>query len=152
MIKFILKILFKLGFLKSRIEIDRYKNKSWYIYGRIRHRENGPAIEDANGHKSWWLNGKIHREDGPAIIYADGTKFWFLYGKIHREDGPAVEYENGTKAWCLKGKRHREDGPAVEYNDGTKAWFLNDRMYTYKEWFYKLTPEQQYNYLWNLDE
>ena len=24
------------------------------------------------------MNGKLHREDGPAIEYADGNKFWYL--------------------------------------------------------------------------
>ena len=27
-----------------------------------------------NGDKEWWLNGKLHREDGPAIEDADGDK------------------------------------------------------------------------------
>ena len=30
----------------------------------------------ANGSKFWYLNGKLHREDGPAIEWADGDKFW----------------------------------------------------------------------------
>ena len=31
-----------------------------------------------DGDKSWWLNGKLHREDGPAIEWANGSKAWFL--------------------------------------------------------------------------
>jgi hypothetical protein len=27
------------------------------------------------------MNGKWHREDGPAIEFADGTKYWYLDGK-----------------------------------------------------------------------
>ena len=27
----------------------------------IRHREDGPAIENANGSKSWYLNNRLHR-------------------------------------------------------------------------------------------
>jgi len=42
-----------------------------------------------NGDKVWYLNGKHHREDGPAVEDADGTKKWFLNDKLHREDGPA---------------------------------------------------------------
>jgi len=38
------------------------------------HREDGPAIEWADGSKEWWINEKLHREDGPAIEWADGTK------------------------------------------------------------------------------
>ena len=77
------------------------------------------------GTKEWYLNGKRHREDGPAIEWADGYKEWYLNGKLHREDGPAVEYADGHKRWYLNGSRHREDGPAVECADGTKEWYLN---------------------------
>ena len=28
-----------------------------------------------NGDKYWCLNGKLHREDGPAIEWANGDKF-----------------------------------------------------------------------------
>ena len=53
-----------------------------------------------------WYNekGKLHREDGPAIEWADGSKEWFLKGRIHREDGPAIEWANGYKAWYLNDK------------------------------------------------
>jgi hypothetical protein len=56
------------------------------------------------GDKFWYLNGNRHREDGPAIEYADGTKRWYLDGSLHREDGPAIEYANGNKSWFLNGK------------------------------------------------
>jgi len=36
---------------------------------------------DEYGTKCWFLNGKYHREDGPAIEWADGNKHWFLNGK-----------------------------------------------------------------------
>ena len=52
----------------------------------IRHRKDGPAIEWANGDKSWYLNGKCHREDGPAIEYANGTKAWYLNGQFLTEE------------------------------------------------------------------
>jgi hypothetical protein len=32
----------------------------------------------SDGYKSWWIDGKRHREDGPAIELADGRKLWFL--------------------------------------------------------------------------
>jgi hypothetical protein len=60
---------------------------------------------DAAKTKRWYLNGKFHREDGPAIEFADGTKYWYLNGKLHREDGPAVEWANGDKYWCLNNKK-----------------------------------------------
>ena len=58
----------------------------------------------------------------------------------------------GTKLWYLDGKLHREDGPAIEFPDGYKEWYLNDEIFLKEEWFKRLTPEQQENYLWNLDE
>ena len=50
----------------------------------------------------------FHREDGPAIEYADGDKEWYLNGKRHREDGPAIEYSDGYKAWYLNGVYYTE--------------------------------------------
>lgn len=41
--------------------------------GRILHRENGPAVEYADGDKAWWFNGKKHRVGGPAIITGPGS-------------------------------------------------------------------------------
>ena len=34
-----------------------------------------------NGDKFWYLNDELHREDGPAIEWADGSKSWYLNGK-----------------------------------------------------------------------
>jgi thermostable 8-oxoguanine DNA glycosylase len=33
-----------------------------------------------DGTKCWLLNGELHREDGPAIEYANGYKEWYLNG------------------------------------------------------------------------
>ena len=38
-----------------------------------------------NGDKWWYLNGKRHREDGPAIEWADGSKFWYLNDELLTE-------------------------------------------------------------------
>jgi hypothetical protein len=57
-----------------------------------------------NQSRTWHLNGKRHREDGPAVEYANGTKSWCLNDKLHREDGPAVEYADGYKSWYLNDK------------------------------------------------
>ena len=86
------------------------------------------------------------------IIDRYRNKCWMLYGEYHNEDGPAIIFPSGAKKWLLNGKYHRIDGPAVIYSNGNKEWYLNDEEYTYEEWFSKLTSEQQYNYLWNLDE
>jgi hypothetical protein len=67
---------------------------------------NGVELyEDDYNHKCWYLNTKLHREDGPAIEAANGAKFWYLNGKRHREDGPAVEHAYGYKEWWLNHKQ-----------------------------------------------
>ena len=81
-----------------------------------------------------------------------GNKRWYWNGALHNEDGPAFETVNGSKYWFVDGKLHRVDGPAIIYDDGSKVWSLNDQDFTFDEWFSKLTSEQQYNYLWNIDE
>ena len=68
----------------------------------------GIAI-DRHGDKHWWLDGKSHREDGPAIERADGYKAWYLNGKCHREDGPASGWANGSKSWYLNGAQYTEE-------------------------------------------
>ena len=53
---------------------------------------------------------ELHREDGPAVEDTDGYKEWYIHGKLHREDGPAIEYTNGGKDWFINGERVNEDG------------------------------------------
>ncbi len=101
-----------------------------YVENGKKHREDGPAIECANGYKAWYINGKRHREDGPAIEYYNGDKRWYRNGELHREDGPAVELDGGTKEWWINGKRHREDGPAIEHG---KVWFVDNNEYITEE-------------------
>ena len=61
-----------------------------------------------NGDKYWFLNSNYHREDGPAVEYADGTKEWWMYGKRHRDtDLPAIVEINGCKKWYKEGKLQR---------------------------------------------
>lgn len=91
---------------------------------------------DTSGNKFCYSDKQmtiLHREDGPAIEWADGSKTWFHNGKLHREGGPAIEYTDGDKSWYIDGKRHREDGPAVEYASATKAWYINDKRLTEEE-------------------
>src|SRR3990167_6610767 len=64
------------------------------------------VIVDMQGTIRWYKSGTtiLHREDGPAVERADGTKYWYRDGKCHREDGPAVEYaDDGEKYWYLDG-------------------------------------------------
>ena len=44
----------------------------------ILHREDGPAVEDEDGYKAWWIDGKRHRVDGPAGIYKNRKPTWWL--------------------------------------------------------------------------
>jgi hypothetical protein len=62
------------------ILISEYGNKYYYKdkQMKIRHREDGPAIEYSDGHKEWYINGERHRTDGPAVEYTDGDKSWFI--------------------------------------------------------------------------
>ena len=74
---------------------------SQYTFSR-----RGPQV-DEHGNKYWRNSeGYIHREDGPAIEGANGSKFWFIDGKRHRVDGPAVERANGRKFWYFDGKQY----------------------------------------------
>jgi hypothetical protein len=79
----------------------------WYNEDNKLHREDGPAIEWANGGKSWYINDKLHREDGPAIEYTDGSKYWYINDKQLTEE----EFNNRNKP-CI-GKKVLIDG--VEY-------------------------------------
>lgn len=38
------------------------------------------------GTKCWYKYGQLHRNDGPAIEYADGVKQWYKNGQFIRED------------------------------------------------------------------
>jgi hypothetical protein len=51
---------------------------------------NDGCFVDNTG-KWWRRDGQLHRENGPAIEYANGDTAWYQYGKLHREDGPAVD-------------------------------------------------------------
>jgi len=54
-------------------------------------------------------NQDFHRDDGPAVEWADGTKYWCKHGRYHREDGPAFETANGSKEYWLEGIQYTEE-------------------------------------------
>ena len=67
---------------------------------------------------NWYnLEGQLHREDGPAIEFADGYKVWFLNEQCHRDDGPAIEKPNGDKEWYLNGQKLTEE----QFNQRTQT-------------------------------
>ena len=67
--------------MTSKMKLNKFGDKEWHNKNGQYHREDGPAIEYANGSKEWWVNGIRHREDGPAIEYTDGFGFWHYHGK-----------------------------------------------------------------------
>ena len=106
-------------------------------YKLIKEAEEQPTMKvDAEGTKFWRLpNGKLHREDGPAVEYANGAKLWYVNDKRHRIGGPAAEWANGDKWWYVNGELHRVDGPAIELANGDKEWFVNGKRYdTPSDW------------------
>jgi len=113
---------------------NEYGTIRYYLNGEL-HREDGPAVEYANGDKFWIINGELHREDGPAIEYASGSKEWFINGNELTEQEfnrlypqyEIVTNEYGTIRYYLNGELHREDGPAVEYTNGDKFWIINGK-------------------------
>lgn len=117
--------------------------------GRLhRPEEDGPALELANGTKSWWRKGKAHRVNGPAVENVDGSRFWYIEDCLHRLDGPAAEYANGAKFWLINGEKHREDGPAVEHANGEKEWWLHDEQFTEAEFTASRNPRQALREAW----
>jgi hypothetical protein len=42
-----------------------------------RERKHGQIV-NAEGDNFWYQHGEFHRDDGPAIIYANGHKSWWL--------------------------------------------------------------------------
>jgi len=80
----------------------------------------------------FWLNkqGLLHRDGGlPALEQADGTKEWYVNGRLHRGGGlPAVERASG-KEWWVDGQQHRDGGlPAVEWASGRKEWYVYGKL------------------------
>ena len=88
-----------------KVTVDDYGTIRWYLKNKL-HREDGPAVEWANGNKYWYLNDQCHREDGPAIECADGTKYWYLNDQELNE----AEFNARTKQPSCEGKVVEIDG------------------------------------------
>ena len=65
-------------------------------------------VRVSKGSTKWFLNDQFHREDGPAVEWANGDKCWYINGERHRLDGSAVEGLNGYKEWWIEGKEYTE--------------------------------------------
>lgn len=81
-----------------------------------------------DGSVAYTHNGLWHREDGPAVIDAEGTKMWFRHGERHREDGPAQEYADGSRHWFQNDVLHRDRGAAIEEPNGTRHWYHHGKL------------------------
>jgi hypothetical protein len=57
----------------------------------------------SDGCKKWFFYRELHREDGPAVEMANGKKYWYKDGELHRLGGPAVEYPDGYKEYWVNG-------------------------------------------------
>ena len=127
---------------KYYVVVDNFGTTRWYKDTKcnILHRENGPAIEYADGDKFWLQDGLLHRTDGPAIERANGDIEWWQKDQAHRENGPAIEYADGSKSWWQNGQRHRADGPAIEWTSGRKDWFINGNRMTEAEFLAATQP------------
>ena len=127
-------------------ETDKEGSVHWYWRGRL-HREDGPAIEWANGTKEWYRNGvsvepfteSMDPDELEALATSvmgpqpetdeEGNVHWYWKGRLHRDDGPAIECVDGFKAWCRNGRFHRDDGPAVEWPNEFKSWYRNGQLH-----------------------
>ena len=71
---------------------------------------NKPVMEvDEYGNKRWLLNGKLHREDGPAIEWADGDKSWYLNDEFIVSTGPDIEKALFTLSTYLQDQEVTKD-------------------------------------------
>lgn len=100
-------------------KIDSIGNKFWIIDGWLH------LSELMDGTKEYWKMGLRHREDGPAVENCNGNNIYYQHNKLHRVGGPAIEYANGDKSYYQNGELHREDGPAREGSDGIIEYWLN---------------------------
>ena len=126
--------------------IEILENGDKYYYSdkemTVRHREDGPAIENEDGTKCWYVDGKLHREDGPAFDWDGGSKAWYIDGNCHREDGPAIESANGTKKWYINGKKLTEE----QFTDRNKTEFsLDERVMMSASLLSEQKKELRYN-------
>ena len=67
--------------LTLNVTVDEWGDRIYRNSNGQKHRQHGPAVEWANGHKSWFLNGELHRTTGPAVERSNGDKEWFLDGE-----------------------------------------------------------------------
>lgn len=105
----------------------RHVNERGDVFWTVEGQPNGTAYEwefHRTYHDATYAGLLLHRDDGPAIEWADGDSRWINHGKLHREGGlPAVEYGNAAAAWLDRGTLGRlvSHQPANERG----AWYIH---------------------------
>lgn len=69
--------------MSEQVKIDLTFYTVWLDENKNFHKLDGPALEQKDGHKEWWLHGSRHRIDGPAVEYTNGNREWWIYGKFY---------------------------------------------------------------------
>ena len=73
--------------------MEPIKVKECYDYIEKHPKFTGCLIDKYND-KHWFKNGLYHREDGPAIECADGSKIWYLNDKFYSEQDYKITIRN----------------------------------------------------------
>jgi hypothetical protein len=99
------------------------------LFGKKNSIRDQPAEVDlSNGHRCWFLHGKLHRDnDLPGIIMPNGDRFWYQNGKIYRKNNlPAIIRLPNQDIWYNETTPHRiTDLIAGSGIDGIK-WYRPD--------------------------
>ena len=57
--------------------MEAIKVNHWYEY-IARHPDFTGCLIDKDNDKAWYQGGEYHREDGPAVELADGNRYWWF--------------------------------------------------------------------------
>ena len=60
--------------------------------------KDGYRFEDVDGNILWYRNWVLHRLDGPAVEFANGSKSWWVNGEQMMSEGQF----NRRRAWMVK--------------------------------------------------
>lgn len=117
-----------------------YPIQVWMLNGML-HRIDGPAVEQSNGARSWWRNGKLHRDDDQPAVEPAHTIEPSNDGYIVLRNMPAIVTANeiignnivrvdDRREWWFNGERHRDNGlPAFERANGNRQWWVHGKQH-----------------------
>lgn len=66
-------------------------------------------IINIDGDIFYLQNDELHRDDGPAIEFANGIQWWMQRGKLHRENGPAIVDKREFMEYWINGESATEE-------------------------------------------